>query len=275
MLRISLPAKIILFIVLVVYVLVIATPFGTLFVNSFKSMSQIYLKPFELPSTLSFDNYVRAWERANMGQAYLNSILITISSLAGILLVSSMLAYVLSRYNFKFRRFLFIYILMGLALPARLAVIPIYVMLNQFGLTDTRIGLIIVYISTGISFATFILKRFMDELPLAIEESARIDGASPWTIFWKIALPLTKPALVVVGLVNFVNIWNDFFFPLIIITSRSKETVPLAISMFFGEYSNQWHLITAALSMSIVPIMLIFFIFSKQFIGGITQGAIK
>ncbi len=275
MLRISLPARIILFIVLIAYVIVIATPFGTLFINSFKSMSQIYLKPFELPKTLSFDNYTKAWEKAHMGQAYINSIIITVTSLVGILLLSSMLAYVISRYSFKFRRLLFVYILMGLALPARLAVIPIYVMLNQFGLTDTRIGLIIVYVSTGISFATFILKRFMDELPLAIEESARIDGASPWTIFWKIALPLTKPAMVVVGLVNFVSIWNDFFFPLIIITSRSKETVPLAISMFFGEYSNQWHLITAALSMSIVPIMLIFFIFSKQFIGGITQGAIK
>ena len=275
MLRLNKSEKIILFIVLLVYLLVVATPFGVLFLNSFKSMREIYLKPFAITESFSLDNYVQAWEKADLGSAYINSLIVSITSIGGVLLFSSMLAFMISRYRFKFRRLIYIYIITGLALPARLAVIPIYVTLNQMNLIDTRIGLIMVYIATGTAFATFIIKGFMDSIPIEIEESARMDGATPWIIYWKIALPLTKPALVVVGLVNFVNVWNDFFFPLIILSSSSKETVPLAISVFFGEFSNQWHLIAAALSMSIIPIMLIFFIFSKNFISGITQGAIK
>lgn len=275
MLRLSLPWRIIIFSLLIIYFIVIATPFGVLFTNSFKSMREIYLHPFQLPEEFSIENYTKAWEKANLGPAYINSIVISVCSIGGVLLFSSMLAFMISRYQFKFRRFLYVYIITGLALPARLAVIPIYVTLNQLNLIDTRIGLIFVYIATGTAFATFIIKGFMDGIPREIEESAMMDGATPWTIYWKIAIPLTKPALVVVGLVNFVNVWNDFFFPLIIISSRTKETVPLAISVFFGEFSNQWHLIAAALSMSIIPIMIIFFIFSKNFISGITQGAIK
>ncbi|HPF16711.1 MAG TPA: carbohydrate ABC transporter permease [Thermotogota bacterium] len=275
MLRLSKSATIILFIVLLLYLVIVATPFGVLFLNSFKSMREIYLKPFAITESFSFDNYVQAWKKADLGSAYVNSLIVSVSSIGGVLLFSSMLAFMISRYRFRFRRLLYIYIITGLALPARLAVIPIYVTLNQLSLTDTRIGLIMVYIATGTAFATFIIKGFMDSIPMEIEESARMDGATPWIIYWKIALPLTKPALVVVGLVNFVNVWNDFFFPLIILSSSSKETVPLAISVFFGEFSNQWHLIAAALSMSIIPIMIIFFIFSKNFISGITQGAIK
>ncbi len=275
MLRLSKSAKILLFIALLVYLVVVATPFGVLFLNSFKSMREIYLKPFQMAENFSLNNYIQAWKKADLGSAYLNSIVVSVVSIGGVLLFSSMLAFMISRYRFKFRRFIYIYIITGLALPARLAVIPIYVTLNQLNLVDTRIGLIMVYIATGTAFATFIIKGFMDSIPIEIEESARMDGASPWTIYWRIALPLTKPALVVVGLVNFVNVWNDFFFPLIILSSRSKETVPLAISVFFGEFSNQWHLIAAALTMSIIPIMIIFFIFSKNFISGITQGAIK
>ncbi len=275
MLRLNKTAKVTLFIILIVYLLVVATPFGVLFLNSFKSMREIYLKPFAITESFSLDNYKQAWEKAELGSAYINSIIISVTSIGGVLLFSSMLAFMISRYRFKFRRFIYVYIITGLALPARLAVIPIYVTLNQLNLVDTRIGLIMVYIATGTAFATFIIKGFMDSIPIEIEESARMDGATPWLIYWKIALPLTKPALVVVGLVNFVNVWNDFFFPLIILSSSSKETVPLAISVFFGEFSNQWHLIAAALSMSIIPIMLIFFLFSKNFISGITQGAIK
>lgn len=275
MLRLNKTAKITLFIVLIVYFFVVATPFGVLFLNSFKSMREIYLKPFAITESFSLDNYIQAWEKAELGSAYINSLIVSITSIGGVLLFSSMLAFMISRYRFKFRRLIYVYIITGLALPARLAVIPIYVTLNQLNLIDTRIGLIMVYIATGTAFATFIIKGFMDSIPIEIEESARMDGATPWIIYWKIALPLTKPALVVVGLVNFVNVWNDFFFPLIILSSSSKETVPLAISVFFGEFSNQWHLIAAALSMSIIPIMLIFFVFSKNFISGITQGAIK
>ena len=275
MLRTGVLAKTIIYAILVVYVIIIITPFLMIFMNSFKSLREIFLKPFSPPSKLSFENYVKAWKKANLTNAFLNSIIVSFASVLGILLVSSMLAYAISRYEFPLRRFLYVYVIAGLALPARLAIIPIYVILQKINLLDTRLGLIIIYVSTGIAFATFLLKNFMDDIPVEIEESARMDGATPWTIFTKIDLPLIRPALVVVGIVNFVGIWNDFFFPLIIINSRGKETVPLAISIFFGEYSNQWQLISAALSMSVLPIMIAFFILSRYFIVGMTQGAIK
>ncbi len=275
MLRLGRLSKTFIYIFLVIYVVIIVTPFFMIFNNSFKSLREIFLKPFSFPEKFTLTNYIQAWDKANLLAAYMNSFLISFVSVFGILVISSMLAYLISRYTFPFRRALYLFIIVGLALPARLAVIPIYVILNNLNLLDTRIGLILVYMATGISFATFLMKRFMDGIPIEIEESAMIDGATPWTIFRKIAIPLTKPAMIVVGLVNFVGIWNDFFFPLIIINSRSKETVPLAISVFFGEYSNAWHLISAALSLSVLPIMIIFFLLSKHFISGMTEGAIK
>ncbi len=275
MLRLSLPMRIIVFAALILYVLIVVTPFGMVFMNSFKNMREIYQRPFSLPEIFRFENYERAWTSARLGQAYLNSIFVTSTSIAGILIVSSMLAFMLSRFRFRFRKLLYMYIIMGLALPARLAIIPIYVILTRMGLVDTHLGLIIVYIATGISFATFLLKRFMDDIPKELEESAVIDGATPRTIFFRIALPLTAPGMVVVGLVNFVSVWNDFFFPFIIITNRARYTMPLAISGFFGEFSNRWDLIAAALSLGVIPIMIIFFFFSKYFITGMTQGALK
>ena len=275
MLRTNTVTRILVYIFLVVYVIIIVTPFLMIFMNSFKTLREIFLKPFSPPSRFSLDNYVKAWKKANLTSAFLNSILVSSASVFGILLVSSMFAYVISRYEFPMRRFLYVYVIAGLALPARLAIIPIYVILYRLNLLDTRLGLVIVYVSTGIAFATFLLKNFMDDIPVEIEESARMDGANPWTIFTKIDLPLIRPALVVVGIVNFVGIWNDFFFPLIIINSQGKETIPLAISIFFGEYSNQWQLISAALSMSVLPIMIAFFFLSRYFITGMTQGAIK
>ncbi len=275
MLRLGRISKTAIYIFLVIYVVIIVTPFFMIFNNSFKTLREIFLKPFSLPEKFILTNYLQAWEKANLLTAYMNSFFISLVSVFGILVISSMLAYLISRYRFPFRRALYLFIIIGLALPARLAVIPIYVILNNLNLLDTRTGLILVYMATGISFATFLMKRFMDEIPMEIQESAVIDGATPWMIFRKIALPLTRPAMIVVGLVNFVGIWNDFFFPLIIINSRSKETVPLAISVFFGEYSNAWHLISAALSLSVLPIMIIFFLLSKYFIAGMTEGAIK
>lgn len=275
MLRLGIRSKTLVYILLSIYIVLIATPFLMIFGNSFKPLRDIFLKPFAFPQKFALTNYIEAWKSANLPIAYMNSFFISFVSVFGILIISAMLAYLISRYDFPFRKTLYLFVIVGLALPARLAVIPIYVILNNLNLLDTRLGLILVYMSTGISFATFLMKRFMDDIPIEIEESAMIDGATPWVIFQKIALPLVRPAMLVVGLVNFVGIWNDFFFPLIIINSRGKETVPLAISIFFGEYSNKWHLISAALSLSVLPIIIIFLLLSKYFIAGMTEGAIK
>lgn len=275
MIRLNKIQKTVVYIVLLVYCLVIFTPFSIIFFNSFKNLREIFLKPFSLPSSFSFKNYALAWEKANLGTAYVNSFIVTLSSVVSILIVSSLIAYALSRYSFPFRRFIYLFIISGLALPARLAIIPIYTMMRELKLTNSLLGLVVIYTATGIPFSVFLLKHFMDMVPKEIEESALIDGATPWKIFSRIILPLSRPALVVVTIVNFVAVWNDFFYPLILINDRSKETVPLAITVFFGEFSQQWHLISTALWIAVFPIIIIFFALSRYFISGITQGAIK
>ncbi|MCD6545346.1 MAG: carbohydrate ABC transporter permease [Thermotogae bacterium] len=275
MIRLNKTQKTFVYLVLLVYCLMIFTPFSMIFFNSFKSLREIFLKPFSLPSSFSFKNYSLAWEKANLGVAYMNSFIVTSVSVVSILLVSSLIAYALSRYSFPLRRFIYLLIISGLALPARLAIIPIYTMMRELHLTNSLLGLIVIYTATGIPFSVFLLKHFMDMVPKEIEESALIDGATPWKIFSRIILPLSRPALVVVVIVNFVAVWNDFFYPLILINDRNKETIPLAITVFFGEFSQQWHLISTALWIAVFPIIIIFFALSRYFISGITQGAIK
>jgi len=275
MLKLSKRSKIIVFILFILYSIIVLVPFLNIVMNSFKNLSEIFLAPFSPPTQLRWENYKEAWSKANLGIGYLNSLIISSFSVIGILIISSMMAFILSRYRFPLRRALYLYIIAGLAFPARLAIIPIFLMLRDVGLLNSRLGLILLYIGTGVPFSVFLLKNFLDEVPGELEESAQIDGASPWTIFRKIDLPLIKPALVVVAIVNFVSVWNDFFFPLILISDRSKETIPLAVSVFYGEYANQWHLLSTALWLAVVPIIIIYAFMSREFISGMTQGAIK
>ncbi|SSC12342.1 ABC-type sugar transport system, permease component [Mesotoga infera] len=275
MLKLSLFGKIIVYILLAVYCLVILVPFFMMILNSLKSMRDIFMKPFSFPTKVLYDNYTKAWNQAGIGTGYKNSALVAGVSVVGILIVSSMFAYAISKYEFRGRRFLFIYSMLGLAFPARLAIIPIFILLRNLTLTNSLFGLILIYTSVNIPFSVFLLKNFIDGVPNELSEAARIDGATPMQIYWKVVLPLVKPALSIVAIVSFVNVWNDFFFPLIFINDKSKATITLAISIFFGEYSNQWPLLFSGLTLAIAPTIILFLLFSRQFITGMTQGAIK
>lgn len=275
MLKLSLFGKIVVYILLAVYCLVVLVPFFMMVMNSLKSMREIFLKPFSFPSKVLFDNYSKAWKQAGIGVGYRNSALVAGVAVAVILVISSMFAFAISKYQFKGRRFLFIYSMLGLAFPARLAIIPIFLLLRNFNLTNSLLGLIIIYTSINIPFSVFLLKNFIDGVPNELAEAARIDGATPMQIYWRVVLPLVKPALSIVAIVSFVNVWNDFFFPLIFINDKSKATITLAVSIFFGEYSNQWPLLFSGLTLAVAPTIILFLLFSRQFITGMTQGAIK
>lgn len=275
MLRLGLLGKIIVYSLLALYCLVIFVPFVIMLSNSVKSMRDIYLRPFSFPTNPLLSNYSDAWKQAGIGTGYLNSTLIAGVSVLGIVIVSSMFAYAISKHDFKGRRLLYGYSMLGLAFPARLAIIPIFLLLRDLNLTDSRLGLIIIYVAVNIPFSVFLLKNFMDGVPNELAEAARMDGASPLQIYWNVVMPLVKPAISIVSIVSFVNVWNDFFFPLIFINDRSKATITLAVSIFFGEYSNQWNLLFAGLTLAVAPTIILFLIFSKQFIAGMTQGALK
>lgn len=262
-------------VLLCIYCMINLIPFLMIIMNSFKSMRDIFLKPFSFPIRPLVQNYVDAWNQAGIGTGYLNSALIAVISVIGIIIISSMFAYAISKYEFPGRQALYTYCMLGLALPIRLAVIPIFILMRNLGLINSRLGLIIIYISVNIPFSVFLLRNFIDGVPNELTEAAQIDGANAIQMYWKIILPLIKPALSIVSIVSFVNVWNDFFFPLLFINDKSKATITLAASTFFGDYSIQWNLLFAGLSLSIMPSIVLFLIFSKQFIAGMTQGAIK
>jgi raffinose/stachyose/melibiose transport system permease protein len=261
--------------VLLFWALMNLFPILVMLLSGFKSTAEIFMKPFGLPERWSLANYVTAWRKASFAVYFQNSVLVSVVSIALIVLVSSMAAYVLARYEFPGKRLIYLYILAGLALPARLAVIPIFLLMRRIGLLNSLIGLVLVYAASGISFSTFLLTNFFRTIPMDLEDSGRIDGAGSFRIYWQINLPLLRPALATVAIFNFINVWNDFFFPLIFINSRSKRTIPLGIQAFFGEYAVQWDLLFAGLNIAIIPIIVFFLILSKQFIAGLTEGAIR
>ena len=263
------------FAILCLWVSVNLFPLMIMFLSGFKSANEIFTNPFGLPEKWNLTSYIAAWKDANFGDYFLNSLIVTGISILLIIIISSMGAYVLARYEFPGRRLVFLYILAGLALPIRLAVIPLFVMIRSLNLQDTLIALFLIYTAGGLSFSTFLLTNFFRSIPLELEESARIDGAGYFRLYWAINLPLIRPALATIAVFNFNRIWNDFFFALIFISSESKKTIPLGIQNFFGEYTVRWDMLFAGLNIAVIPVIIFFIILSRKFIGGLVEGAVK
>ena len=264
----------IIFIILCAWSIVNLFPLLVMIVSGFKSTREIFLNPFGLPEVWSLASYQRAWDTANFSVYFTNSIFVTLISIIAILIVSSMGAYVLARFEFKGRRILLLYILAGLVLPVRLAIIPIFLIIRSLNLTDTHLALILIYTASGISFSTFLLVNFFKTIPSELEDAARIDGAGHFRIYAQIHLPLLRPAIATVTVFNFIRVWNDFFFPLIFIDSNAKKTIPLGVQNFFGEYNIAWDMLFAGLNIAVIPVVLFFLVLSRQFIGGLNEGSL-
>ncbi len=275
MLKLNNFQKILIFTVLIIWALINIFPLGVMFISGFKTTREIFMNPFGLPKHWGFNSYVKAWKSANFAAYFKNSIIVSAVSIVLILFISSMGAYVLARFEFPGRKLIYLYIIAGLVLPVRLAIIPIFLLIRSLRLNDTLFSLFLVYTAGGISFSTFLLTNFFKTIPVDLEDAARIDGAGVFRIYWQINLPLLRPALATVTIFNFIRVWNDFFFPLIFIDTDSKKTIPLGIQNFFGEFDVQWDLLFGALNIAIIPIIIFFLILSKQFITGLTEGAIK
>ncbi len=261
--------------ILLLWAFVNLFPIAVMLVSGFKSTAEIFTNPFGLPKKWSFANYATAWRMASFAVYFRNSVLVSLVSIALLVFVSSMGAYVLARYEFPGKRIVYLYILAGLVLPARLAVIPIFLLMRRIGLLDSLFGLCLVNTASGLSFSVFLLSNFFKSIPIDLEDSARIDGAGSFRIYWQVNLPLLRPAIATVAIFNFINVWNDFFFPLIFINDKVKKTIPLGIQSFFGEFAIQWDLLFAGLNIAIIPVIVLFLLLSRQFISGLTEGAIK
>jgi raffinose/stachyose/melibiose transport system permease protein len=255
--------------------LIMLYPILVMVISGFKTNYEIYNRPFSLPNSFNLDNFIVIWTETDVPAYFLNSVIVTTLSVAFLLVMGTMAAYALARYNFKGNIMLYLFFLSGLMLPLRLAIIPLFIQLKALGLIDTLFGLIAIYTAMGLPSTVFILTGFLKTLPSELEDSARIDGASEARILVQIMLPLIMPALVIAGIYNAVPIWNDFFFPLIFIHDPQWKTLAQGLTMFFGEYSINYGVLYAGLTLAALPIVVIFIIQSKQFIAGMTAGAIK
>jgi raffinose/stachyose/melibiose transport system permease protein len=260
---------------LVLNALIMLYPLFVMVLSAFKTNAEIFSSPFALPNSLSFANLQKVWDQTNFIRYMLNSFGVTLASIVLILIFGTMAAYAIARYEFRLGSAVLMFFISGMTVPLKLAIIPLFIQLNALHLIDTYAGLVLVYVAMGLPSAVFILTGFLRTLPRELEESARIDGASELLIMLRIMLPLARPAMVIVTIQNAVPIWNDFFFPLILITSDDLKTLPQGLTVFIGEFTTDWGVMFTGLTLAALPITLLYIVLSKQFIAGITQGAVK
>jgi len=261
---------------LLAWALVVAIPFGLAFINSMKgSLGQVIRAPFSLPDSWQLENYAAAWEMANFSGYFMNSLIISVGTVAVAVLFSTMAAFVLARVEFRGNRTLFILFMIGVIVPLRLAMAPLFVVVQNLDLLNSLLGIILVQAASMMPVAVFILSTFFKHLSPEIEQAARVDGALPFQIYWKIVLPLVKPAIATVALLSFVSAWNEYLFPLLFLQDRSLYPLTLGLQEFQNEFAIQWHMMFAGLIIMMAPTLIAFLLASKAFIQGLTQGGIK
>lgn len=263
--------------VLVSYTILALWPIFLIIINSFKSRKGIFSDPMGLPSseTFSLIGFEKVLAKSNFLICFYNSIFVTVVTLTIVLLIGAMAAWALSEYKFKGATILSLYLAIGIMVPIRLGSVSILQLIVDLNLTNTLTALILVYTAQSLPLAIFILSEFMRQIPKDLKEAARCDGVSEYEIFFKIILPLTRPAIATVGVFSMVPIWNDLWFPLILSPSPKTQTITLGIQQFIGQYVTDWNAVLASLTMAIVPVLVIYLILSRQLIRGITAGAVK
>lgn len=261
---------------LLLYTVVAMFPVVLVIINSFKSRRAIFSSPYNLPTPETFDlaGYETVMERAAFGNYFVNSFVVTTISLLLILITGTMAAYALSEYRFKGNTLLGLYMSLGIMIPIRLGTVALLRLIVSLGLTDTLIALILVYTASGLPLAVFVLSQFMRQVPSDLKDAARVDGASEYRIYW-LLLPLVRPAIGTVLVINMIPIWNDLWFPLLLAPSESTKTVVLGAQTFLGQFVNDWNAVLASLTLSMIPVILLYFVFSRQLIRGLTAGAVK
>jgi raffinose/stachyose/melibiose transport system permease protein len=262
--------------ILFLYMLIALFPIFMIISNSFKSRDAIFRTPFALPNaeTFSLIGYNTVFSRANFANYFANSITVTGASLILALLFGSMAAYALSEYEFKGNTFLGLYLSIGIMIPIRLGTVSILRLMSSLNLVNTLTGLILIYIAQALPMTIFILSQFMRQVPKELKDAARIDGASEYHIYW-LVLPMIRPAIGAIGIFTMIPIWNDLWFPLIISPGAKTATITLGVQQFLGQYVSDWNAVLSSLTMAMVPILLIYIIFSRQMIRSITAGALK
>ncbi|MCX0246799.1 carbohydrate ABC transporter permease [Streptomyces drozdowiczii] len=263
--------------VLIIWAILVVLPLLWAIMSSFKTDDSILSTPWKLPDKLHFENWSRAWSQAHMSDYFFNTIVVVGCSLIGTLLLGSMAAYVLARFDFPGNRFIYYLFIGGMSFPIILALVPLFFVMNNMGLLNTRHGLILVYIAYSLPFTVFFLTSFFRTLPGSVAEAAMIDGASHTRTFFQVMLPMAKPGLISVGIFNFLGQWNQYMLPTVLNTDPkyrvlSQGLVELASSQ---GYKGDWSGLFAGLVMAMLPVLAAYIIFQRQVVAGLTAGAVK
>lgn len=259
--------------VLIITAVAIVGPLGMLVLNAFKSLADMARNPIGLPAVWRFENFATAWDQANLGRYFLNTGLVAGSTVVLVLLLSSLAGFVLARYRFRGNGTIILLFVAGLAVPIQLIAVPLYILMRDIGLLDNLASVTIVYVASGLSFAVFLLVTSFRTIPRELEDAARIDGAGPLRVYWSVMLPLARPTLATVGVINFLNAWNEFFIPLVFLGDRESLTVTVGLQSFVGDRGTAWELLLPALVMISLPTILVLIIAAKQLVRGLNVGA--
>jgi raffinose/stachyose/melibiose transport system permease protein len=262
---------------LILYTLIALFPVFVILINSFKERRSIFREPLALPDADSFSliGYETVMRQGDFFLYFQNSMIVTVASLFFILLFGAMAAYALSEYRFRGAMLMGLYLALGIMIPIRIGTVAILEMMVATGLVNTLMALILVYTAQGLPLAVFILSEFMRQVSDDLKNAGRIDGLSEYTIFFRLVLPLVRPAMATVAVFNMIPIWNDLWFPLILAPAEEVKTLTLGSQVFIGQFVTDWNAVLSALSMAILPVLVLYVIFSRQLIRGITSGAVK
>jgi len=264
-------------VILITYVVIALFPVFVILINSFKSRKAIFRDPLALPDadTFSLIGYQTVLKQGDFFGYFQNSMIVTVCSLFFILLFGAMAAFALSEYRFRGNTLMALYLALGIMIPIRIGTVAILEMMVATGLVNSLMALILVYTAQGLPLAVFILSEFMRQVSDDLKNAGRIDGLSEFTIFFRLVLPLVRPAMATVAVFNMIPIWNDLWFPLILAPAESVKTLTLGSQVFIGQFVTDWNAVLSALSMAILPALVLYIIFSRQLIRGITSGAVK
>ncbi len=262
---------------LITYTLIALFPVFLTLVNSLKARNAIFREPMALPTpkTFSLVGYETVLKQGDFVGYFQNSLIVTVVAIALVLLFGAMAAFALSEYRFRGNTLMGLYLALGIMIPIRLGTVAILQGMVATGLVNTLTALILVYTAQGLPLAIFILSEFMRTLSDDLKNAGRIDGLSEYAIFFRLVLPLVRPATATVAVFTMIPIWNDLWFPLILAPGEATKTITLGAQMFIGQYVTNWNAVLSALSLAILPVLVLYVIFSRQLIRGITSGAVK
>jgi raffinose/stachyose/melibiose transport system permease protein len=271
------PGRIAVHIALILYTILALGPILLILINAFKTRRAIFADPLGFPdgqtfTTIGFD---RVFANSDFGLYFFNSLTVTLVSLVLIVLIGAMAAWALTEYKFRGNMLIGLYLAIGIMVPIRLGSVSILRMMVELNLVNTLTALILVYVAQGLPLAILILGEFIQQIPKDLRDAARCDGVSEYRIFFSIILPLISPAIATVAVFTMVPVWNDLWFPLILAPGDGKQTITLGVQQFIGQYVTDWNAVLASLTLAIAPVLVLYLLFSRYLVRGLTAGAVK